>query len=156
MVAYGEETGVINKSDEKTLMTSERKMLRNLFGLSTEDNQWRIRSNVELELYKDVSSTGTFIKLQSLRWVGHLQRINDARNAKKIYQAKLHKKRCKGRSTAGWEDDVENDVRKIGIVKCIQVAQDKDGRRRAARDALVLLGYWRHRTGGRGEEEGLN
>ena len=77
---------------------------------------------------------------------------------RKYIKPSYTKKRYKGRSKAGWEDDVENDVRKIRIVKWIQVALDKDGRRRAARDALVLLGYWRHRTGGGGEEEeeGLN
>jgi hypothetical protein len=45
------------------------KILRKIFGPVLEDNQWRIRENTELEkLYKDVV-TGTFIKLQRLRWM---------------------------------------------------------------------------------------
>jgi hypothetical protein len=49
----------------------------------TEDKQWRIKNNVELQ--KDVN-IGTFIKLQSLRWVGHLERMDDASNTKKKYK----------------------------------------------------------------------
>jgi len=53
-----------NKSAEKTLMTFERQIQRKIFGPVLEDNQWRMRLNVELEkLYKDVNIP-TFIKLQ--------------------------------------------------------------------------------------------
>jgi hypothetical protein len=41
------------------------------------------------ELYKDVN-TGTFINLQRLRLMGHLKRMDDVRNAKKIHQSNLH------------------------------------------------------------------
>jgi hypothetical protein len=45
----------------------------------------RVRKNCELEkLYKYVN-IGNFIKLQRLRWMGHLHRIDDY-NTKKIYQ----------------------------------------------------------------------
>ena len=58
----------------------------------TEDKQWRIKKNVDLQ--KDVH-TGTFIKLQSLRWMGHLERMDDASNTKKKYQANIYQKRPK-------------------------------------------------------------
>jgi len=38
----------MNKSTEKTLITFERKILRNIFGPAIEDYQWQIRTNVEL------------------------------------------------------------------------------------------------------------
>ena len=37
------------------------------------------------KLYKDVH-IGTFIKFRRLRWIGHLQFMDDARNTKKIYE----------------------------------------------------------------------
>lgn len=61
------------------------------------------------KIYKDVH-IGTFIKSQHLRWIGHLQFMDDARNTKKIYQANLHYKRPKVRPKAGWKDDVEDDT----------------------------------------------
>jgi hypothetical protein len=73
VVTYSAETWVVSKSDENTLLTFKRKMLRNIFRPVREDNQWRIRMNIELEkLYRDVN-IGTFIKLQRLTWLGHLQ-----------------------------------------------------------------------------------
>jgi hypothetical protein len=44
--------------------------------------------------------------------------MDDARNTKKIYQSKLglHKKGPKGRPVVKWKYDVENEIRKMGIV----------------------------------------
>jgi len=41
---------------------------------------------------------------------------------------------------AGWKDDAENDMRKMGIVTWRQIAQVRDGRRSTTREALVLRG----------------
>jgi hypothetical protein len=38
----------MNKLAEKTLITFERKILGKIFGPAMEDNQWQIRTNVEL------------------------------------------------------------------------------------------------------------
>ena len=51
------------------------------------------------------------------------------------YQANLHQE-----DNARWKDDVENDTRKLRIVKWRQVAQGSDGWRTATVEALVLLG----------------
>jgi hypothetical protein len=111
VVTYRAETWAINKSDERTLMTFERE----IFGPVIEDNQWRVRTNSELEeLYTDIN-IGIFIKLQRLRWMGHLHRMDDARSTKKIYQTNLHQKRHKGRPKARRKGEVENDIRKMRI-----------------------------------------
>jgi hypothetical protein len=70
--------------------------------------------------------------------MGHLQRTDDAR-PKKIQQAHLHQKLRKGRPKARWKDDVENDIKNIGIVNWRQVTQDRDGWRRAKRRSLYFL-----------------
>ena len=66
--------------------------------------------------------------------------MDDARKTKKIYQANLHQEQLKGRSLVWKKDDVENDSRKNEFVKWRQVAQDRDGWRRATREGLILLG----------------
>jgi hypothetical protein len=58
------------------------------------------------KLYKGVN-IGTFMKLQRLRWMGHLQRMDDAKNTKKIYQVNLHHKRPKRRPKARWKNYVK-------------------------------------------------
>jgi hypothetical protein len=71
--------------------------------------------NSELEeLYMDIN-IGNFIKLQCLRWMGHLHQIDDTRNAKKIYQTNLHQRQPTGRPKARWKNEVENNIRKMQI-----------------------------------------
>jgi hypothetical protein len=50
------------------------------------------------------------------------------------------KKRPKERLKARWKDDVENDIRRMGIFNWRQVAQNRNGWSRAAREALTLFG----------------
>jgi hypothetical protein len=66
--------------------------------------------------------------------------MDDARNTKKIYKTNLNQKHLKGRPNTKWKDDVESDIRKMGIVSWRQVAQDRDGWRRANRQEVILLG----------------
>ena len=66
--------------------------------------------------------------------------MDDARNTKKIYKANLHQKRPKGRPNARWKDNMQNDIRNMGIVNWGQVAQDGDGWKRTSRQAAILLG----------------
>jgi len=65
--------------------------------------------------------------------------MDDARNTKKANQASLHQQQPTGRCKAKWKDDVENDI-KMEIVNSREVAQDRDGWRRATGETLVLLG----------------
>ena len=76
---------------EGKTMTFERKILRKIFGPVIEESHGRLLMNISLEeLYKGVNIS-TFMKLQHLRWMGHLQLMDDVRNTMKIYQANLHK-----------------------------------------------------------------
>jgi len=54
-------------------------MKENLRTRVPDDKQWRIRKKVELQ--KDVN-IGIGIKLHSLRWMGHLERMADATQRK--------------------------------------------------------------------------
>jgi hypothetical protein len=62
------------------------------------------------------------------------------RNTEKMYQTNLHKKQPKGRPKARWKDDVEDKIRKMGVVNWRKVVQDTDGWRRATGKAHILLG----------------
>ena len=75
--------------------------------------------------------------------MGHVQRMDDGRNTKKIYQASLHQNRPSERPKTRWKGDVENDRREVEIVNWKQVAQVRyrDGWRIATTEALILLGW---------------
>jgi hypothetical protein len=46
----------------------------------------------------------------------HLQPIDNVRNTKKIVSSRLTKKKPKGIRNGRWKEDVENDVKEMGIV----------------------------------------
>jgi hypothetical protein len=69
-----------------------------------------------------------------------MDRKGDARNIEKVFQNNLHQKRPKEKSKSKRKDDVENDVRKMGIVNWRQVAQDGEGWSIATGEALIFLG----------------
>ena len=56
-----------------------------------------------------------YIKYKRLGWLGHVERMTKERVAKIIYKWKPYATRPKGRHRVRWEDDVRNDLRKMGV-----------------------------------------
>ena len=76
----------LTDSDERTLDIFERKVLRTIYGPVCVDGEWRTRYNHELySLYKDDQVTKK-IRVQRLRWIGHLARMNDVNVAKRVFE----------------------------------------------------------------------
>ena len=66
----------IRDPDEKVLGTFARKILRNIFGSICVNGEYRIRMNHELyEQYDDVELARR-VKIQRLRWLGHVVRMD--------------------------------------------------------------------------------
>jgi len=65
------------------------------------------------------------IKSKRLSWLGHVERMSNERVAKTIYKWKPYAARPKGRPRLRWEDDVRNDLRKMGVKNWKQRAQEK-------------------------------
>ena len=70
---------------------------------------WRIRSNRELYgIYGKTQIIGE-IKSSRLRWAGHVERIEE--NS----LIKPGGRRCVGRPSSRWLEDVEEDIREMGV-----------------------------------------
>jgi hypothetical protein len=50
-----------------------------------------------------------FIKLQKIRWLGHVERMEDKTIPKRMLKGRLYSKRRKGRPRMRWQDDVKSD-----------------------------------------------
>jgi len=55
------------------------------------------------------------IKIRRLEWLGHVVRMNETRAVKKIFEGKLKGRRGRGRPRLRWINDVEDDLRKLGV-----------------------------------------
>jgi len=55
------------------------------------------------------------IKFRRLEWLGHVVRMNETRSVKKIFEGKLEGRRGRGRPRLRRINDVEDELRKLGV-----------------------------------------
>jgi uncharacterized protein YneF (UPF0154 family) len=84
------------------------------------------QKNEELENIISYENIVRHIKSKRLSWLGHVERMPDGRVANSIYKCKQYAKRLKGRPRLRWEDDVRNDLKKMGVKNWKQRVQEKN------------------------------
>jgi len=85
VVTYGSESWTLTVGEERALALFEREILWKIYGPVKENELWRIRRNGELEAIIKGENTVRFIKCQSIRWLGHIERMQDTAIPKKMY-----------------------------------------------------------------------
>ena len=83
VVTYGSESWTFTMDEERALAVFERKILRKIYGPVNENELWRTRQNDELEAIIKEENIVRFIKCQRIRWLGHIERMQDAAIPKK-------------------------------------------------------------------------
>ena len=140
IVLYGSECWTLNKTVEEKLLIFERKLLRKIFGPIQENNEWRILYNHEINRkYSKFGGTDIVrtIKASRIRWLGHLYRCADAFPTKKVTFSKIEGTRRRGRPPTQWLDDVERDLKLMGINRWRAVAANRANWRRISKSALA-------------------
>jgi hypothetical protein len=134
IILYGSETWTLTKEMTPTLITWERKIARKIYGPKCAQGVWRIRSNSELQNSCKSPDIVTEIKIRRLEWLEHVIRIKDSCIPKMILSTKLEGRHRVGRPKLRWLDDVEADIKTLGIniKRCRLKAQDK-------REWIVIL-----------------
>jgi hypothetical protein len=87
------------------------------------DGEWRLKTNEELENAIRYEKIVRHIK-KRLNWLGHVERMSNERVPKTIYKWKLYATRPKGRPRLRWEDDMRNDLGRMGTKNWKQKAQE--------------------------------
>jgi hypothetical protein len=85
--------------------------LRKIYGPVKENEIWRIRQNDKLEAIIKRKNIVRFIKCQRIRWLGHVERIQDTAISKKM----LYATRRRGRPKMRWLDEVSMEMRMMGV-----------------------------------------
>jgi len=119
----------------------ERRILRRIFGPLNENEIWRRRYNHEIyQLFKEISFS-EFVRLQRLRWAGHVVRMPDNRLPKRALDSRMQGRRPNRRPRKRWEDGVTEDAQNlIGVRTWRRVALDRQCWRRKIKEAKAQFG----------------
>ena len=142
--------GFWKKPLKNKLIVCERKVLRNIFGLTKErDGTWRNKTNDELDELIRKKNIINYVKSQILSWFGHLHWMSEERMVKKVYKWKPKLTRPLGRPKNRWEDDIRDDMKKLKIKNWISCIQDRNKRKLYVEKAKTFEDWscsaWRRR-----------
>jgi hypothetical protein len=91
---------------------------------------WRGRYNKEIHSLFNDADIIKRIKINRLRWAGHVIRRENEEIEEKIMLVKPEGKMKKGRPRMRWMDGVEKVFRNLGVVNWKTKAQERDGWRK--------------------------
>ena len=113
MLTYTSETWTLTKRDRKQLNISERKVYRGILGpvYDNEKENWRILTNKEIYARVKKPTIIETIRLYTLCWFGHVQRMEENRIPERVLYMNLGTIRFRGRPRKRWQDEVREDGR---------------------------------------------
>jgi hypothetical protein len=102
--------------------------------------EWRKLHNEELRYLNSSPSIIRMIKTRRMRWVCHVARMGDKRNAYRVLVGKPEGKRSLGRSRRRWMDNIRMNLGEVewGDVDWIGLAQDRNRWRALVNSVLNL------------------
>ena len=100
-------------------------MLRTIFGTMREGEQWRRRYNFELAQNYGEPSIVAVVKVQRLRWAGHLARMSVNRAPSTLFRNNPVGRRGVGRPRTRWIDGIQTDLHAMRIRNWQNEAQDR-------------------------------
>jgi hypothetical protein len=116
VVLYGCETWSLTLGEEHTLMVSENRVLRKIFGPKREeDGSWRKLHNDELHSVYSSPNVIRVIKSRWMRWAGQVTRMGEGRGVYRVLVGRPQGKKPPERPRRRWEDNIKIDLREIGI-----------------------------------------
>jgi hypothetical protein len=125
VVTYSSETRTLTAKDENNLRIFERQILRKIFGPINIDNMWRIRSNMEIDKLIKGADIVRFIKAQRIKWLQHIQRMDQARPTRKLLDWKPMGTRPIERPRQRWQKNVMEDRKKLKVKNWKETAKDR-------------------------------
>ena len=88
--------------------------MRDIFGPINDDGEWRIKYNNELYTLYKKNDIVTYIKINRLKWAGHVIGMEEQSATGRVLVAVVEGRRQRGRPKLRWEDGVMEDARKLG------------------------------------------
>jgi hypothetical protein len=117
--------------------TTKYQELRKMFGPVNTDNVCRIRNNMEIDKLIEGADIVRFIIVQRIKWLGHIQRMDQARPTSKLLDWKSMGTRPVGKPRQRWQKDVMEDLKKLKVKNWKEAAKDRRTWRDLAEEAKI-------------------
>jgi hypothetical protein len=98
------------------LRVFENRVLRIFGPKREEDGSWRKLHNDELHSLYSSLNIVRVIKSRRVRWAGHVERMGEGRGVYRVLVGSPEGKRPLGRPRRRWENNINMDLREIGIL----------------------------------------
>jgi hypothetical protein len=128
-VLYGSETWSVTLREEYRLVVFENRVLRRIFGPKRDEVTGGCRKLHNKELHNVYFSQSVIRTMKSRRmiWAGHVARMDENRNAYRLFLGNTEGKRPLGRSRRRCVDNIKIDVGEIGCtvwtgLVCLRIA----------------------------------
>lgn len=110
-LTYGSETWVMNQRAKSKIQATEMRFLRRVEGVTRLDKirNEQIRENLQIESIQNT------IDKKQLAWYGHLIRMPEERQTKQVWNARITKKKKRGRPMKTWENNIEEILARNNI-----------------------------------------
>jgi len=104
VLTYASETWTLTKRDRKQFNVFERKVCRRILDqvYGNEKENWRILTNKEMYANVKKPTIIETIRLNRLRWFGHVQRMVENRIPKRVLYMNMGTTRLRGRPRNRW------------------------------------------------------
>ena len=132
----------LTAEDENNLRIFERQILREIFGPVNIDSMWRTRNNKEIDKLTEGADIVRFNKAKRIKWLGHVQRMDQARPTRKLLDRKPMGIRPVGRPRQRWQEDVMEDLKKLKVQNWKEMAKGRRTGRDLAERANTNKGLW--------------
>ena len=80
---------------------------------------------MEIDKLIDDADIVRFIKAQRIKWLGHIQRMDQARPTRKLLDWKPMGTRTVGRPRQRWQEDVMEDLKKLKVKNWKEIDKDR-------------------------------
>ena len=111
ILIYGSESWVLTQQQRNKIQAVEMKFLRGVRGVTKRDRLRSEKIREDLHIEPILES----IEKQQLKWFGHIVRMDETRQVKRVWQARTARRRTRGRPTKTWDNMMAVSLRGRGL-----------------------------------------
>ena len=111
VLMYGATAWALTRTEEARLDAFEMGMLRSIVGVRWDD----FVRNVDIREMLSQPPVSLKLRKARMKWFGHLERMSDERQVKRISQAEMQGRRPAGRPRTRWRDVLRRDLECSGL-----------------------------------------